>query len=193
VLRIDPGDETLQSFRAHNLLFDMPDILIIGAGHNGLVCAGYLAKAGLDVVVVERSHRIGGACVSEELVPGFTFSTFAYGAHGPCAKICRDLEVPAGAFHIVECDPVQFAPFPDGDCVLVWQDPTQTAAGLERFGPGEGAGYRAFSAFLAEAVEIMQSVMFSPPPTHGELYERFGQSAKAPILEALLTKMGHPL
>jgi phytoene dehydrogenase-like protein len=49
---------------------DAADIVIIGAGHNGLVCAGYLAKAGLDVIVVERSHRIGGACITEELAPG---------------------------------------------------------------------------------------------------------------------------
>ena len=54
------------------------DVIVIGAGHNGLVCAGYLAKAGLDVLVVERSKRIGGACISEELTPGYIFSTFAY-------------------------------------------------------------------------------------------------------------------
>jgi len=166
----------------------MTDILIIGAGHNGLVCAGYLAKAGLDVLVIERSHRIGGACITEELVPGFTFSTFAYTAHGPSAKICRELNIAADAFSIVEYDPAQFAPFPDGDHVLLWKDPERTAAGLERFGPEEGKGYLAFSKFMTDAVEIMQSVMFSPPPTHQELYERFGKTPRGPVLETLLTR-----
>lgn len=166
----------------------MIDILIIGAGHNGLVCAGYLAKAGLDVLVIERSHRIGGACITEELVPGYTFSTFAYTAHGPAAKICRDLEIPADAFTIVEYDPAQFAPFPDGDHILLWKDSERTAAGLERFGPGEGEGYLAFSKFMNDAVEIMQSVMFSPPPTHQALVDRFGNTSRGPALEALLTR-----
>jgi phytoene dehydrogenase-like protein len=166
----------------------MTDIVLVGAGHNGLVCAGYLAKAGLDVVVVERSHRIGGACITEELVPGFTFSTFAYTAHGPGPKICRDLEIPADAFTIVEYDLALFAPFPDGDHVLLWKDADKTAAGLERFGPREGDGYLAFTDFMNEAVEVMQSVMFSPPPTHQELYKRFGNTRRGNVLEALLTR-----
>lgn len=166
----------------------MTDVLVIGSGHNGLVCAGYLARAGLDVLVVERSHRIGGACISEELVPGFTFSTFAYEAHGPRAKICHDLEVPADAFRIVETDFAMFAPFPDGDHVLLGKNPEKTASELERFGPGEGDGYLAFNAFMTEAVGIMQSIMFSPPPTHRELYDRFANTPQAEVLEALLTR-----
>src|SRR4051794_14702577 len=106
------------------------DVLIIGAGHNGLVCGGYLARAGLDVLIVERSHRIGGACITEELVPGFQFSTFAYGAHGPGPKICGDLEIPAGAFNVVESDPTMFFPFPDGDHILLRADPEASARGL---------------------------------------------------------------
>ena len=117
------------------------DILIIGAGHNGLVCAGYLAKAGLDVLVVERSHRVGGACVTEELLPGCHFSTFAYGAHGPSPKICRNLEVPADAFTVLEHDPTMFFPFPDGDHVMLWVDSVRSAEGLTRFGPREADGF----------------------------------------------------
>ncbi len=115
------------------------DAIVIGAGHNGLVCAAYLAKAGLDVLIVERSHRIGGACVTEELVEGFRFSTFAYGAHGPGAKICGDLEVPP--FDIEALDPSTFHPFPDGDHVMLFADADKTAAGLDRFGPREAEGY----------------------------------------------------
>ena len=95
---------------AHSLL----DAIVIGAGHNGLVCAAYLAKAGLDVLVLERSHRVGGASVTEELVPGCLFSTFAYNANGPGPKICRELNIPADAFEIIPPDPTMFFPFPDG-------------------------------------------------------------------------------
>ena len=106
------------------------DIIIVGAGHNGLVTAAYLARAGMRVLVLERRDVVGGACVTEELVPGFRFSTFAYGAHGPGPRICRDLEIPADAFTVVGIDPGMFAPYPDGDSILLWADsrPSRTGA-----------------------------------------------------------------
>lgn len=125
----------------------MTDAIVIGAGHNGLVCAAYLAKAGLDVVV-ERSHRIGGACVTEELTPGCHFSTFAYGAHGPVPKICRELEVPREAFEVHPIDPTLFFPFPDGDHIIQWADAERTAAGLDRFGAREQDGYLEYLSFM---------------------------------------------
>jgi phytoene dehydrogenase-like protein len=164
------------------------DVLMIGAGHNGLVCAAYLAKAGRGVLVVERSHRIGGACITEELVPGFRFSTFAYGAHGPGPKICRDLDIPAGAFTVVENDPGMFFPFPDGDHILLWVDPERSAEGFRRFGPREADGLRAYGRFMQLGKEIVQSIFLSPPPTHTELYERYRHTPHAPVLEALLTR-----
>jgi phytoene dehydrogenase-like protein len=164
------------------------DILIIGAGHNGLVCAGYLAKAGLDVVVLEASPRIGGACITEELVPGFRFSTFAYSAHGPGPKICRDLEVPANAFLVEPIDPGLFSPFPDDEHVLLWADAEKTAANLERFGPGEAEGYLAYLQFLKQAVAMAESWFLSPPLTHEQLYERYRGTPQATVLETLLTR-----
>ena len=164
------------------------DVIIIGAGHNGLVCAGYLAKAGLDVLIVERSHRIGGACVSEELTPGFIFSTFAYSAHGPGPKICVDLEIPADAFTIVPIDPGMFLPFPDGDYCILWADIEKTARELERFGPREGPGYLAYRQFLEAATHVMQSIFLEPPPTHQTLYDRFAGTPYEAALEAMLTR-----
>ena len=70
------------------------DAVVIGAGHNGLVCAGYLAKAGLDVIVVERSHRIGGACVTEELKPGYVFRICA--AYGDVDGLAMEEQHVAG-------------------------------------------------------------------------------------------------
>jgi len=164
------------------------DVIVIGAGHNGLVCAGYLAKAGLDVLVLERSHRIGGACVTEELVPGCRFSTFAYGAHGPGPKICEELEVPANAFVVHPLDPHQFVPFPDGDHVMLWSEVERTAEGLERFGSSEADGYLAYSQFLQRAIEIAQDFFYGPPPTPGELYQRYAGTDHAAALEAMLAR-----
>lgn len=167
---------------------DAADIVIIGAGHNGLVCAGYLAKAGLDVIVVERSHRIGGACITEELVPGCRFSTFAYGAHGPGPKLCRDLEVPADAFIVEGIDPTMFFPFPDGDCIVLWADAEKTAAGLERFGPGEADGYLSYLKFMDQAVGLAEEWFLSPAMAHDQLYARYRGTPQAPVLEAMLTR-----
>ena len=164
------------------------DVVVIGAGHNGLVCAGYLAKAGLDVVVVERSGRIGGACVTEELIPGYRFSTFAYGAHGPGPRICRDLDVPADAFVVEALDPTMLAPYPDGDGIMLWSDIERTAAGLERFGSGEAEGYLAYTRFMNEAIGLAEEWFLSPPMTHGELYERYRGTCRAAVLEAMLTR-----
>ena len=171
-----------------NPLKNQVDAIVIGAGHNGLVCAAYLAKAGLDVVVLERSDRIGGACITEELVPRCRFSTFAYGAHGPGARICRDLEVPADAITIAELDPGMFAPYPDGDHVMLWADAEKTAAGLSRFGSRESEGYLAYQRFIDRAIGISQEFFLGPPPTHSELYERYRGTPESAVVESLLTR-----
>lgn len=164
------------------------DVLIIGAGHNGLVCAGYLARAGLDVLVLERSHRIGGGCVTEELVPGYQMSTFALVAHGPGPRICEDLQIPAEALVIDEHDPVTFMPFPDGDHVMLWRDIDRTAADLTRFGQKEAEGYLAYQQFNDQVKQITQSIYFGPPPTHAELYRRYAGTPYESVLEAMLTR-----
>jgi phytoene dehydrogenase-like protein len=167
------------------------DVIVIGAGHNGLVCAAYLAKAGLDVLVVERSHRLGGACITEELVPGFKFSTFAYSAHGPGPKICRDLEIPAEAIQVLDMnpeDPGMFFPFPDGDHVMLWNNEAKTLEQLARFGSGTPDGYSRYVKFMAAAISLAQEWFLSPPLTHDELYALYRGTPQAAILETLLTR-----
>lgn len=164
------------------------DAIIIGAGHNGLVCAAYLAQAGWDVLVLERSHRIGGGCVTEELVPGCQFSTFAYNANGPGPKICGDLEIAGDAFDVVETDPKLLSPFPDGDHIMWWGDAERSAAGIARYGPREAEGFVKYNAFMQLGKEIAQDVFLGPPPTHAELYERYRGTHHELVLEAMLTR-----
>ena len=93
--------------------------------------------------MAERSAQVGGACITQELVPGFRFSTFAYGAHGPGPKICADLGIPAEAFAIKRLDPGLVQLFPDGDRIVLWADPARLEAELERFGRAEVEGLSA--------------------------------------------------
>src|SRR5437899_4078612 len=90
------------------------DIIIVGAGHNGLVTAAYLARAGKRVLVLERRHVVGGACVTEELWPGFKVSTAAYVNSLLRPEIIRDLELARHALELLPRSPSSFTPFPDG-------------------------------------------------------------------------------
>ncbi|MBH05478.1 MAG: hypothetical protein CMJ20_04070 [Phycisphaeraceae bacterium] len=164
------------------------DVIVIGAGHNGLVCASYLAKSGLDVLVVERSHRIGGACITEELVPGYQFSTFAYSAHGRAPRICRDLEIPPDAWLIEEADPRMFTPFPDGDHLFLWQDVNRTVTGLERLSQRDAQVYPDYLQYMDKAVQMTKDWYFEPPQNHQALYERYRGTEYVDVLEAMLTR-----
>ncbi|MBM81763.1 MAG: hypothetical protein CMJ78_14390 [Planctomycetaceae bacterium] len=164
------------------------DAIVIGAGHNGLVCAGYLATAGMRVLVLERSHRVGGASITEELYPGCHFSTFAYSALGPGPKICRDLEVPADAFDIVRPNPSMFFPFPDGEHILLWSDPEKTAQGLQRFGNSEVHGYHAYCEFMSKAKQIAKDMFYEAPLTTDEYQARYRGSELEPVFDALMTR-----
>src|SRR4029077_912361 len=95
------------------------DAIVVGAGHNGLVTACYLAKAGWKVLVLERRHVVGGACVTEEVFPGFKVSTAAYVISLFRNEIIRDLRLHDYGFAVLERNPSSFSPFPDGRALLL--------------------------------------------------------------------------
>ena len=101
------------------------DAVIIGGGHNGLVCAAYLAKAGKRVVVLERRERVGGAAWSEEVFPGFRFSVFSYVVSLLRPEIIRELELPRHGLHILPLESTLTPLHEDGkagDYVAQWND-----------------------------------------------------------------------
>src|SRR5919206_2210710 len=109
----------------------MLDAVVIGAGHNGLVAAAYLARAGLSVEVFERRDVVGGACITEELWPGVRASPGAYTLSLLRAEIIRDLDLAGHGLRVEVHEPYLFAPFPDGRKVVTWSDPHRTAAQIE--------------------------------------------------------------
>src|SRR5881628_3304011 len=111
---------------------DNYDAIIIGGGHNGLVCAAYLAKAGKKVLVLERRHLVGGAAVTEELYPGFKFSVCSYVVSLLRPHIIRDLELPKYGLEILPLD-CSFLPLPNGDSLARWGDFERTRREIARF------------------------------------------------------------
>lgn len=140
------------------------DAIIVGAGHNALVTAGYLARAGKTVLVLERRPLVGGACVTEEVFPGFHVSTAAYLCSLLQEKIVRDLELGKFGYTVIPKDPAYFSPFPDGRYIFFWKDLAQTAAEIARFSHQDAQAYPKYEAQLATLAEFVESLLLRTPP-----------------------------
>jgi len=116
------------------------DAIIVGGGHNGLVAAAYLARAGREVLVLEQRHIVGGATVTEELHPGFKYSVFSYVVSLLRPEIMRDLSL---ARHGLEILPLEstFTPLPGGDYLLRGPDHAQTHREIYRHSPRDADVY----------------------------------------------------
>ena len=163
------------------------DAIIIGGGHNGLVASAYMAKAGMSVLVLERRHLVGGACVTEELIPGFQFSSCAYLSWLLQPKVVKDLELHKHGLELYRLDPHSARPFPDGSGMLFWDDEERTKESVGRISPGDVEGYTAWSEFWDKAAEIMQPYMLQPPPTMEEVVERVRGTEHEDVLNTLVT------
>jgi phytoene dehydrogenase-like protein len=148
------------------------EIVIIGAGHNGLTCAAYLAMAGLRVKVVERRKAVGGAAVTEEFHPGFRNSVAAYTVSLLNPQIIADLRLADHGLKIVERRAQNFLPAPDGSYLLTGEGRTQ--ASVEKLSPRDAVTIDAFSHELEGIADVLRQFVLRAPPN---IVEGFGISA----------------
>jgi phytoene dehydrogenase-like protein len=139
------------------------DAIIIGGGHNGLVCAAYLARAGRRVLVLERRHVLGGAAVTEELHPGFHFSVCSYVVSLFRPWIIRELDL---ARHGLELIPLEcsFLPLPDGDSLCRYPDPHETRREIARFSPRDAEVYPEFGMAMSKMAHLAKDIIDAPAP-----------------------------
>ncbi len=140
------------------------DAVIIGGGHNGLVTAAYLARAGRKALVLERRPIVGGAAVTEELIPGFKFSSCADGLGSLAPKIVQDLHLHQHGLEYLAADPAIFAPQPDGRALTIWRDPHRTAQEIERFSQKDAARYPDFIKLVSKVSRVVGALMTVIPP-----------------------------
>ncbi len=146
------------------------DAVIIGAGHNGLVCACYLAKAGLKVCLVERQPFVGGAAISREVWPGYKVSVASYWMSLLQPKIMLDLDLLNNGVEVIPVPP-SFHPFESGKSILYWPDEARMVAEIAQFSAKDAANYPKFVKHMEELVPYVRQLMFETPidPTTGKI------------------------
>jgi phytoene dehydrogenase-like protein len=160
------------------------DVIVVGAGHNGLTCAAYLARAGKQVLVLEARERIGGACTLEEFWPGYRVS--------PCAYVCgllhplviHELDLVGRGLERHPAMPGLFVPFEDGDSVQLWGDDELCEAEIGRFSPGDLSGWREMSALKQRVRNALRpagagDVWIGPAPNREEIECRLSGEREA--------------
>ncbi len=145
---------------------DGDDVLVLGGGHNGLVCAAYLAGAGLKVRVLERRHLVGGAAVTEEFHPGFRNSVASYTVSLLNPKVIADLRLHAHGLRVVERPYANFLPLPDGRSFRLGGGHTE--AEIAKFAPADVPRWADYNAMLDRVVAVLREVIHMTPPNIGD-------------------------
>jgi phytoene dehydrogenase-like protein len=140
------------------------DVVIIGGGHNGLACAAYLAKAGLDVLVLEKRGVVGGAAVTEEPWPGYRVSSASYVVSLMPPQVVRELDLKRHGYEVSIVTPDYFVPFPDGTSLTLWGDVERDAAAIGRFSERDAAAYVAFDRYFDRVARLLKDLLFVVPP-----------------------------
>jgi phytoene dehydrogenase-like protein len=160
------------------------DVIVVGAGHNGLACAAYLARGGQRVLVLEARERIGGACTLEEPWPGYRISPCAYLAGLLHPLVIDELDLPAHGYRWHPSREGMFVPFDDGSSVQLWDDEERSAAEIAQLSPRDVAGWRAMYDVMRRVRDAIRpagdrDLWIGPPPTREMLEARLKGDADA--------------
>src|SRR5437763_16362080 len=140
-------------------------IIVIGAGHNGLVAAAYLAKAGLKPLVLERREIVGGACVTEEIHPGFRCSTLASNPGPLLPRVLKDLQLESRGLEVSQPAVRVFAPNPNGPSLCIYEDPKRTADSLTKVSVKDAKAYPDFVTTFARIGSVLAPMLTMTPPS----------------------------
>jgi phytoene dehydrogenase-like protein len=160
------------------------DAIVVGAGHNGLTCAAYLARAGRKVLVLEARERVGGACTIQEPWPGVKFSPCAYVAGLLHQLVIDELALPARGLEWFPAAGGLFVPFEDGSSIQLWNDDAKCEAEVRRFSPNDVAGWRAMVEVKRRLRELLRpdgprDVWIGQSPTRDEIDALLGRDEEA--------------
>jgi len=140
------------------------DAIVIGGGHNGLVCAAYLARAGWRVCVLERRHVLGGCAATEPLWPGYQVSTAAYVISLFLPQIIRELKLKEYGLTILPRSPSSFTPLPDGRSLLMGADPALCHREISKFSMADAVAYPRYNALLERVAQVLEPVLSQAAP-----------------------------
>jgi phytoene dehydrogenase-like protein len=152
---------------------DVYNAIVIGAGHNGLVCASYLAKAGLKTLVLERQEHVGGACVTEDIAPGYRISSCAYLFGMLRPEIIHDLDLYRSGLEVYPTDPQMVLLSSPTSPLFLWLDPERTAQEIACFSSHDAASYLQFLHLIDQVVAVLEPTFLAPPQTLAELEMTF--------------------
>lgn len=154
------------------------DVAIIGAGHNGLVAANYLARAGRKVIVLEARNVVGGACVTEELIPGSKWSSCAFIAGLMRPEVISELELNRFGLEMYQADVLTYSLFEDGSHLYFWKDVDKTLREIERFSKRDAARFLDFGLRLRRFSDLVRPFLLQAPPTRSEVMSHFEQAGE---------------